>query len=176
MTHLGLSPLSLFNRRYYFRVCVRQTLSGTDHVMESFWISWNYSCHVCWRKRPLRSKDVTWMALSHKSWSTRIQWCLVGGFNRDWKQFFQNHVTKIRRLVPVHYWRHCPGKENPADVQSIGILPHELKYNSLWWNGPQWSTKLKEESQDIDETTIPGECLSKMKKPQECLNLLVTER
>ena len=59
------------------------------------------------------------------------------GFNRDWKQFVQNHVTKIRRLVPVHCWRHCPGKENPADVQSIGILPHELKYNSLWWNGPQ---------------------------------------
>ena len=107
---------------------------------------------------------------------SRVTQYWIKGFNLDWKQFVQNRVIEIRRLVPVDCWRHCPGKENPADVPSRGILPHELKYNSLWWNGPQWLTKLKEVSEDIDETTILGECLSEMKKPQESLNLLVTER
>ena len=107
---------------------------------------------------------------------SRVALYWIKGFNRDWKQFVQNRVTEIRQLVPVNCWRHCQEKKNPADISSRGILPDKLKYNSLWWNGPQWLTKLREVSKDIDETTIPGECLSEMKKPQESLNLLVTER
>ena len=107
---------------------------------------------------------------------SRVALYWIKGFNRDWKQFVQNRATEIRRLVPVDCWRHCPGKENPANIPLREILPDELKYNSLWWNGPQWLTKLRKVSKDIDETTIPGECLSEMKKPQESLNLLVTER
>ena len=32
----------------------------------------------------------------------------------------------------------CISKENPADVASTGIMPHELKSHQLWFHGPYW--------------------------------------
>jgi len=45
------------------------------------------------------------------------------GEGKQWKQFVQNRVTDIRRLVAVQHWSHCAGKDNPADMPSRGISP-----------------------------------------------------
>ena len=35
----------------------------------------------------------------------------------------ENHVNKIRRLVPPTFWSHCSGRENLADLLSRGMTP-----------------------------------------------------
>ena len=46
----------------------------------------------------------------------------IKGEDKEWKQFMHNGAQEIRRLVPVSHWLHCPGKENPADMASHGVL------------------------------------------------------
>ena len=62
----------------------------------------------------------------------------IKGIDKDWKPFIHNHATEIRKTVPIDCWRHCPGKENPADLPSRGVSPADLKESSLWWSGPPW--------------------------------------
>ena len=38
----------------------------------------------------------------------------------------------------VLHWRHCPGKDNPADLASRGTSTTLLMGSSLWWGGPSW--------------------------------------
>lgn len=66
---------------------------------------------------------------------TVLHW-IHGG--KELKQFCQNRVNEILSLTRREDWRHCPGRENPADIGSRGILPTELRDNSLWWSGPAW--------------------------------------
>ena len=57
--------------------------------------------------------------------------------NRDWKQLVQNRVMEIRSLVSSNSWRHCSGRDNPADIpNSRGIDPSELADCVLWHSGP----------------------------------------
>ena len=60
----------------------------------------------------------------------------ITGLNKEWKQFVQNRVTEIGRLVPSPCWKHCPGSINPADLPSQGITPIELSVSHLWHCGP----------------------------------------
>lgn len=43
------------------------------------------------------------------------------GVEKDWKQFIQNRVSEVRKLVPPAHWNHCPGKDNPTDLPSQGV-------------------------------------------------------
>ena len=54
------------------------------------------------------------------------------------KQFVQNRVNEIRKLVPTIRWRHCPTKENPADLVSRGVKESVLKNSKKWWEGPEF--------------------------------------
>ena len=45
-------------------------------------------------------------------------------------------VIKIRRLVPTHCWKHCPGECNRADLPFRGLSPPELSISELWRRGP----------------------------------------
>ena len=56
---------------------------------------------------------------------------------KPWKQYVQR-VDKIRRLTSKNDWRHCPGKQNPADLPSRGTSAKDLTNNAIWWNGPEF--------------------------------------
>ena len=62
------------------------------------------------------------------------------GVNHEWKQFVENRVNMIRRLVHPRQWKHCPGKENPADIPSRGVNVTTLTESSIWLKGPEWLT------------------------------------
>ena len=51
--------------------------------------------------------------------------------NKEYKQFVQNRIDEIHKLIDVKSWRHCPGVQNPADVGSRGCLASELIEKSL---------------------------------------------
>ena len=57
---------------------------------------------------------------------------------KPWKQYVQHRVDKIRRLTSKNDWRHCPGKQNPADLPSRGTSAKDLTKNAIWWNGPEF--------------------------------------
>ena len=85
--------------------------------------------------------------------------------DREWKQFVQNGAMEIRNLVSPNSWRHCPGRDNPADIPSRGINPSELADSILWHSGPDWLGQTNTEKvEDGDEQCAPPEeCLAEMK-------------
>ncbi|KAJ4429310.1 hypothetical protein ANN_26314 [Periplaneta americana] len=54
------------------------------------------------------------------------------------KTFVSNRVTKIQAHITPSQWRHCLGKDNPADHLTRGITAFILLILSEWWNGPNW--------------------------------------
>ena len=59
----------------------------------------------------------------------------IQGHDKEWRQFVENRVREIRQLSSVEYWRHCPGRDNPADLPSRGIYLDTLANDPLWLPG-----------------------------------------
>lgn len=49
-----------------------------------------------------------------------------------WKDYVCNRVTAIQEITSPSLWRFIPGKENPADCASRGLLADQLVKHSLW--------------------------------------------
>ncbi|KRZ84096.1 hypothetical protein T08_12499 [Trichinella sp. T8] len=47
-------------------------------------------------------------------------------------------VEIIRQLTSPVLWRHCPTKNNPADLLSRGSTVKQLASQPPWWHGPPW--------------------------------------
>ena len=78
-------------------------------------------------------------------WSdSQIALWWIWGVNKEFKQFVQNRVVEIRRLVKPAHWDYCPSDNNPADICSRGSLASKLVANQLWWNGPEFLLKDKD--------------------------------
>jgi len=94
---------------------------------------------------------------------SQISLCWIKGTEKDWKPFIQNHVNKIRRLVPMECCDHCSGKSNPADIPSRGLSSTELSVSELWKHGPNWL------HDDQDTALLPPEmpeaCAKELKSP-----------
>ncbi|GFY11887.1 integrase catalytic domain-containing protein [Trichonephila clavipes] len=57
--------------------------------------------------------------------------------SRELKTFVANRVSKIHQLSSRDQWHHIASEQNPADVLSRGLLPEELRDDSLWWQGSE---------------------------------------
>ena len=82
---------------------------------------------------------------------------------KEWKQFVQNRVCDIRRLLPVDVRKHFSGHENPTDILSRGMHLAELANNPLLLNGPEWLCDSGGEILQVDEDSVPEGCLDQMK-------------
>ena len=70
-----------------------------------------------------------------------LQWPWIQSDPHRWKPFVSNRVTEIQTLVSPSQWYHCPGKENPADLVTRGIMADELLKSQLWLQGPNFLTE-----------------------------------
>ena len=87
---------------------------------------------------------------------SRVTLCWIKGEEREWKQFVQHRVNEIRQLVPATKWKHCRGKNNPADVPSRGMSPSEMSECALWIDGPKWFIEYEETSEEeFDSAQLP---------------------
>ncbi|XP_055910900.1 uncharacterized protein LOC129945266 [Eupeodes corollae] len=55
---------------------------------------------------------------------SRIALGWIQGDANLWKPYVQSRVTEIRHLTSVADWRHCKGKENPADLLTRGVTAY----------------------------------------------------
>lgn len=69
----------------------------------------------------------------------------IKGDQRKWKTFVANRVSEINNTLPHMQWHHVRTTENPVDIISRGTSPSKLITNEMWWNGPTWLQKKKED-------------------------------
>ena len=104
---------------------------------------------------------------------SRVALYWIQGQHKEWKQYVQNRVDAIRKLVPVECWRHCSGHSNPADLPSRGSSLGDVQTRSLWLQGPDWLKGDLEPDKCISGT-MPEECQQELKM-KITQNLLVVE-
>ena len=86
----------------------------------------------------------------------------IQGTHKEWKPFVENRVCEIRRCVKPEFWRHCPGKSNPADLPSRGLTLLEVSINQLWRWGPEWLCA------EVDSVAPSGGSGPQLTMPNEC--------
>ena len=90
---------------------------------------------VCFVRRALRLPQET----MYRCWTdSTIVLCWIRGDPSRWKQFVRNRVSEIHGLTDPARWAHCPGRDNPADLMTRGILAEEMTKCSFWFSGPVW--------------------------------------
>ena len=102
---------------------------------------------------------------------TALYWIFNNG---EWKQWVQCRVTEILKLTKKENWGHVEGTNNPADLGSRGVSASHLRDSQLWWKGPDWLTKGRNEwpkSLVIDESQEVG----KERKKVNVLGVVVKE-
>jgi hypothetical protein len=78
-------------------------------------------------------------SLSYSCWTdSTVALAWIKGDPSRWKQFVANRVREIHELSDPARWNHCPGKENPADLASRGVLAEDLIEADIWLSGPPW--------------------------------------
>ncbi|KMQ83983.1 hypothetical protein RF55_18660 [Lasius niger] len=83
----------------------------------------------------------------------------IQGHPSKWKTYVANRVAEIQRLIPEAHWGHLPGRSNPADCASRGLLPGEMVDHQLWWSGPPFLRNVTPER----PISPPAECLAEQR-------------
>ena len=63
------------------------------------------------------------LSLSRCFTDSTLALCWIKVAERTWKPFVQNRANEIRKLTQIDSWRHCSGRDNPADIPSRGLSP-----------------------------------------------------
>ena len=84
--------------------------------------------------------------------------------DRRLQTYVANRVTEIRDLTTAECWRHCPGKENPADNVSRGLEMSEFLKNGRWLKGPAFLWKTEDHWPEIKHDKVPPDKLEMKKK------------
>ena len=61
----------------------------------------------------------------------------IRALRKEWKQWVENRVTKIRSLVGTECWRFLPGEVNPADLAARLNFINDVMIKR-WKNGPEF--------------------------------------
>ena len=69
----------------------------------------------------------------------------IRGRGRDFRRFVANRIEEIQINTEPAQWHNVSTDENPADLGSRGMSPAEVTESRLWWNGPEWLMKAKNE-------------------------------
>ncbi|XP_062534087.1 uncharacterized protein LOC134203222 [Armigeres subalbatus] len=64
--------------------------------------------------------------------------CWIAAPPSRWNIFVANRVSEIQHITHGGIWNHIAVLDNPADVLSRGMDPHQLKDFQMWWQGPPW--------------------------------------
>ena len=62
----------------------------------------------------------------------------IVGTDKLWKVFIENHVTEIRKKLPIQNWNYVSTHDNPADIPTRPSKFSDLKENDKWFHGPHW--------------------------------------
>ncbi|XP_011169353.1 uncharacterized protein LOC105202489 [Solenopsis invicta] len=62
----------------------------------------------------------------------------IASESRRYSMFVANRIGEIQRLTSDISWRHVPSGQNPADLLSRGLNPHQLIQATTWRNGPNF--------------------------------------
>ena len=94
---------------------------------------------------------------------------------KDLKQFVRNRVVSIREKVASENWRHCPGKENPADLLSRGVMNKVDFPGGIWFKGPEWLRK-NESFWPNKKVELKGEFLDSLSIETKVSKVLVAKK
>lgn len=95
----------------------------------------------------------------------------IRGLPSRWKQFVANRVERIQRITSPDRWKHCPGKDNLADLVTRGVTASTLM-NSSWLSGPEWLTT--GHPSDVDFTCGDEDCATREELRNSESNVLIT--
>ena len=91
----------------------------------------------------------------------------IRAVNRKFTVFVQNHLNKIRRLLPVKKWDYVATKENPADLVTRSFTG-KLSEIESWIEGPEM---LKKEKILIEEYSNTVEITDDIPLDEEMINV-----
>ncbi|XP_062557632.1 uncharacterized protein LOC134222502 [Armigeres subalbatus] len=97
-----------------------------------------------------------------------LQW--IKGNPSMWTTFVGNRVAKIQRITEKYSWNHVAGVDNPADLISRGIGPDQIHTCTLWWEGPPWLKKMREEWPSSSATPVAQDVEAEFRSTAHCAN------
>uniref|UniRef100_A0A8D8QW11 Integrase catalytic domain-containing protein n=1 Tax=Cacopsylla melanoneura TaxID=428564 RepID=A0A8D8QW11_9HEMI len=75
--------------------------------------------------------------------------------NKVLPTFVQNRVKEIRSNKLNLNFKYVPTECNPADIACRSQSASSLKNNSLWWEGPDWLSKIEENWPNVNFENLP---------------------
>ena len=69
----------------------------------------------------------------------------IQGQSREYKPFIAHCVGEIHQFSAPNQWCYVPTAVNPADLGTRGLTVEELASADLWWTGPEFLKKSKQD-------------------------------
>ena len=69
----------------------------------------------------------------------------IRGQSRESNPFITHRVGEIHEFSAPNQWRYVPTDVNSADLGTRGLTVEELASADLWWNGPEFLKKSRQD-------------------------------